>query len=131
MQGLAATLGAQPLHRAAVALERSAAAAGGSAAAGQLARVEAALAALLAELRQAPHDTAPPGSAAAVPAVLAGLTDLAELRRLLSESDSGALDWWQAHGARAGLDAATAQRLEAALDALDFDAAAQVLDARP
>lgn len=130
LQGLAATLGAQPLHRAAVALERSAAAADGSAAAGQLARVEAALAALLAELRQAPHDTAPPGSAAAVPAVLAGLTDLAELRRLLSESDSGALDWWQAHGARAGLDAATTQRLEAALDALDFDAAAQVLDAR-
>lgn len=132
LQGLAATLGAQPLHRAAVALERSAAAADGSAAAGQLARVQAAFATLLAELRLALRDTAPPEPAApaGAPADLADVPDLAELRQLLSESDSRALDWWQAHGARAGLDATTVKRLTLALDAMDFDAAAQALDAR-
>ncbi|HEV6964863.1 hypothetical protein, partial [Roseateles sp.] len=56
-----------------------------------------------------------------------GQGDLAELRELVRQSDSRALDWWQAHGAAAGLDAATRLRLEAALAALDFDAAAQAL----
>jgi hypothetical protein len=58
-----------------------------------------------------------------------GPGDLAELRRLLSQSDSRALDWWQAHGAHSGLDAATMQRLEQALAVLDFDAAAALLEA--
>ena len=121
LQGLGATLGAQPLHRAALALERSAAAADAAAAGLHLDRVDAALATLLGEvgqaLAQAPH--APP------PAVSAG--DLAELHQLLSQSDSRALDWWQAHGPQSGLDGSTARRLEQALAQLDFDAAVLAL----
>ncbi|MEO6281430.1 response regulator [Roseateles sp.] len=116
LQGLAATLGAQPLHRKALALECSAAGADTDAALGQLEHVEAALAELLAAIRQA----------LAVPAAAPrsqGPGDLADLHLLLAQSDSRALDWWQAHGAHSGLDAATVGRLERALAALDFDAA--------
>lgn len=116
LQGLAATLGAQPLHRLALALERSAALADTTAAATQLARVDTALAALLAEVRGA-LDEPPTPPTAQVPG------DLATLQLLLGQSDSRALDWWQAHGGHSGLDAAVATRLERALGALDFDAA--------
>ncbi|WP_457424537.1 response regulator [Roseateles sp. P5_E7] len=116
LQGLAATLGAQPLHRKALALERSAAAADAGAAASQIERVEAGLAELLAEIRQILAEPA----ATPLPQ---GPGDLAELHRLLGQSDSRALDWWQAHGAHSGLDAATVSRLTHALAALDFDAA--------
>jgi len=120
LQGLAATLGAQPLHRMALALERSAVAANTDAAGGQIDRVEAGLAELLAEIRQvlAQPAATPPQQ---------GPGDLAELHQLLGQSDSRALDWWQAHGAHSGLDATTAGRLEQALAALDFDAAMQAL----
>ncbi|HEY0953117.1 MAG TPA: hypothetical protein VGE36_00065, partial [Roseateles sp.] len=86
----------------------------------QLARVEALLARLLDEIRAALPEHAP-----APPAEAGG--DLAELRHLLSQSDSRALDWWQAHGRHSGLAPATQQRLQQALDALDFDAAAEAL----
>jgi two-component system sensor histidine kinase/response regulator len=120
--GRAATLGAPPLHQQALALERSAAQVDATAAAGQLGRVAPALAAVLGEIRAL---LARDGAAAAPPVGAPG--DLAELRRLLSQSDSRALDWWQTHGGHSGLDAATAQRLDLALAALDFDAAAAAL----
>lgn len=87
LQGLAATLGAQPLHRLALALERSALEADAAAAGSQLGRVEAALAALLGDIRAvlARDDDGAAASAG-------GPGDLAELRRLLSQSDSRALD---------------------------------------
>ena len=126
LQGLAATLGAQPLHRTALALERSAAAADASTAGTLLGRVDTALATLLGEIRQ----TLAQSAEAARPVVPPpGPGDLAELRQLLSHSDSRALDWWQAHGPHSGLDNATARRLEQALAALDFDAAALALKA--
>jgi two-component system sensor histidine kinase/response regulator len=120
LQGLAATLGAQPLHRTALALERCAVAADAPGAAQQLARVEAMLARLLGEIRVTLSEHAQPA-----PGGNAG--DLDELRHLLSQSDSRALEWWQAHGRHSGLDAATRQRLQQALDTLDFDAAAHAL----
>jgi signal transduction histidine kinase/CheY-like chemotaxis protein/HPt (histidine-containing phosphotransfer) domain-containing protein len=52
LQGLAATLGARPLHEAALALEQCAAAADAGGAGHQLGRVEAALDALLTEIRE-------------------------------------------------------------------------------
>jgi two-component system, sensor histidine kinase and response regulator len=123
LQGLAATLGAQPLHRLALALERSAVGADAGAASGQLCRVEAGLTELLGEIAQIvaePVATAAPQDEG----------ELAELQQLLGQSDSRALDWWQAHGSHSGLDAATAARLESALAALDFDAAMVALRGR-
>ncbi|MFG6485766.1 response regulator [Roseateles sp. BYS78W] len=116
LQGLAATIGAQPLHHQALALERSAAAADAGAAAGQLERVQSGLARLMDEVRAILAEAA----AAPMPQ---GPGDIAELRRLLTQSDSRALDWWQAHGADSGLPPATAARLARALAALDFDTA--------
>ncbi|WP_310343955.1 response regulator [Pelomonas aquatica] len=122
LQGLAATLGARSLHRMALALEHSAAASDAAAAGGQLARVDAALATLLSEIREALSRPATDDAPTAQ-----GAGDLADLRQLLSQSDSRALDWWQAHGRHAALDAATRQRIEQALAALDFDAAVLAL----
>lgn len=119
LQGLAATVGAQPLQRQALALERCAAAADAPGAEQQLTRSQALLERLLEEIRQSLPERTPPQPG--------GAGDLAELRRLLADSDSRALDWWQAHGRDSGLDAATRQRLQQALDALDFDAAALAL----
>jgi signal transduction histidine kinase/CheY-like chemotaxis protein len=118
LQGLAATIGAQPLHRLALALERSAASADAAAAGRQLEHVDEALTTLLGEIRAAlaRQDVSEP-PAGSRPG------DLAELQHLLSQSDSRALDWWQAHGPHAALDDATRRRLQQALAALDFDAA--------
>lgn len=121
LQGLAATLGAQDLHRAALALERSAAAADAGAAGDQLGHVQAMLTQLLGEIRQTLDEPA-------IDAVAHSRGDLAELQQLLSQSDSRALDWWQAHGAHSGLDAATLHQLDKALAALDFDAALSMLN---
>ncbi|MFG6417182.1 response regulator, partial [Roseateles sp. DC23W] len=124
LQGLAATLGAQPLHRAALALERCAATGDMAGAGHLLSRVEAALLTVRDEIRGAlsPRDESLPAPAAgAVP------TDLAELRLLLNQSDSSALDWWELHGAHTGLQAATRRRVEAALAVMDFDGAARAL----
>jgi signal transduction histidine kinase/CheY-like chemotaxis protein len=118
LQGLAATIGAQPLHHLALALERSAAGTDAAAAGRLLERTDAALATLLGEIRSALAH-----AAASEPPLGAGPGNLAELRQLLSQSDSRALDWWQAHGPHAALDDATRRRLQQALAALDFDAA--------
>ncbi|MGQ3055550.1 MAG: response regulator, partial [Roseateles sp.] len=122
LQGLAATLGAQPLHQLALALERSASVADAASAGTQLGRVEAGLSLLQAEVQATlarPWDDPAPR--------VAGPGDLAELRRLLAQSDSRALDWWQAHGAHSGLAPELQQRLDRMLAALDFDAAALAL----
>lgn len=122
LQGLAATLGAQPLHEATLALERSAAASDAANAAPQLERVKAGLAVVQAEIAAAlarPWDGIAPQPG--------GPGRLDELRQLLAQSDSRALDWWQAHGAHSGLAPALQQRVEQALAALDFDAAALAL----
>ncbi|MFG6442652.1 hybrid sensor histidine kinase/response regulator [Roseateles sp. LKC17W] len=122
LQGLAATLGARPLHRVALALERSAAAGDATLAGAQLPDVEAALAALL---QQAQAFLAQPVPAAADVPPTPG--DLAELQQLLTQSDARALDWWAAHGADSGLAPAAAADVARALDALDFDAALQAV----
>ncbi|HEY9108642.1 MAG TPA: response regulator [Roseateles sp.] len=117
LQGLGATLGAQDLHRAALALERSAAASDAPAAGRQFGAVAESLARLLEEIDLVlaePADT---------PVVAQSAGDLAELRQLLAHSDSRALDWWQAHGGKAGLDASTRDGVDQALSAMDFDAA--------
>jgi len=123
LQGLAATLGAQPLHQVALALERCAAAADAGGAGTHLGRVEAALALLQAEIAAVLVRDWGQASAPRQP----GPGDLGELRQLLAQSDSRALDWWQAHGAHSGLSADTRHRLDEALAALDFDTAAGVL----
>lgn len=127
LQGLAATLGAQPLHLAALALERSALAGDLPVSREQLARVEGLLAALLSELQATLSGAGDEAAAAGTPAGQAP-SDLAELRHLLAHSDSRALDWWQDHGSRSGLAAATARRLDGALAVLDFDAASRALE---
>ncbi|RZL36176.1 MAG: sensor histidine kinase [Rubrivivax sp.] len=118
LQGLGATLGAQEMHRAALALERSTAAGDAGTAVGQLERVEAALAGLLGEIRQILAE----GVVVSEPAKQ-DRGDLLELHDLLRQSDSRALDWWQAHGGSSGLDPATQRHVDKALAALDFDAA--------
>jgi signal transduction histidine kinase/DNA-binding response OmpR family regulator len=125
LQGLAATVGAQPLHHIALALERSAAASEADGAGQHLGRVEAALALVQSDIQAALARPAEAGEPSR-----AGPGDLAELQRLLTQSDSRALDWWQAHGADSGLDARLQQRLEQALAALDFDSAARALEDR-
>jgi hypothetical protein len=110
--------GRSPLHHLALALERSAAGTDAAAAGRLLERTDAALATLLGEIRSALAH-----AAASEPPLGAGPGNLAELRQLLSQSDSRALDWWQAHGPHAALDDATRRRLQQALAALDFDAA--------
>jgi len=117
LQGLGATLGAQGLHRVALALEHSAAASDAAAAGRQLGAVAESLAGLLEEIDLVL------GQPADAPVAAQSAADIAELRQLLAQSDSRALDWWQAHGGKAGLDAATQHRVDQALAALDFDAA--------
>jgi HPt (histidine-containing phosphotransfer) domain-containing protein len=125
LQGLAATLGARPLHQTALALERSAVTSEAEGARQHLGRTEAALALVQADIHAAlaqSWDVSPPRQI--------GPGDVAELQQLLAQSDSRALDWWQAHGAHSGLDASLQQRLASALEALDFDGAAQALKDR-
>ncbi|MGM9480490.1 response regulator [Roseateles sp. NT4] len=123
LQGLAATLGAHPLHQAALALERSAATSDADSAGRHLDRVAPALDLLQAEIQAA---LARSWDGAAAPRA-SGPGNVAELHQLLAQSDSRALDWWQAHGAHSGLAPDLHQRLERALAALDFDAAAHAL----
>lgn len=126
LQGLAATVGAQPLHRLARLLEEAAAQADAAATGPQLACVQQELDAVLvqiqAALNQAWASTQMAARLAAVPPV-----PLAELRQLLAQSDSRALDWWQAHGTTSGLPAVLREQLDKALAAFDFDAASAAL----
>lgn len=122
LQGLAATLGARPLHGTALSLERSAVLADAAQAAAQLPRVQTAL----GEVQDA-ITSALARSWEAPPPAEAGPGRLDDLRELLAQSDSRALDWWQAHGAHSGLAAAQQQAIDAALAALDFEAAAAAL----
>ena len=127
LQGLAATLGALPLHQAALALEQGAALGDTPTARLQLQRTRDALERVQAEIG---HElaTAPPAPAgAAAQATARG--DLGDLKRLLAQSDSRALDWWQAHASHCGLPEASRRRIDAALAELDFDAAAAALAA--
>ncbi|RTL40263.1 MAG: sensor histidine kinase [Burkholderiales bacterium] len=124
LQGLAATLGARPLQGAALAVERSAVLTDGVSAGAQLQRVQQALDDVLSAI-----DTALAETWDAPPVVAAGTApaELGQLRELLNQSDSRALDWWHAHGAQAALTAAQRQAVDAALAALDFEAAALAL----
>lgn len=123
LQGLAATLGAGRLQAAAQALERSAMLTDAQAAPQQLVTTQAALQQVLTEAAAALTSSAETPS----PAVANGPADLGELRQLLAQNDSRALDWWQAHAAASGLEAGAQQQVTAALNALDFDAAAAAL----
>ena len=124
LQGLAATLGARPLHLAALAVERSAVLTDAVTAGAQLQRVQESLDAVLRAVEaaltqtwEAPADSPAPSAP----------TRLEDLRDLLSQSDSRALDWWQAHRAEAPLTDAQRQAVDAALSTLDFEAAAAAL----
>jgi signal transduction histidine kinase/CheY-like chemotaxis protein len=128
LQGLAATLGAHPLHLAALSMERSAVLTDASTAGAHLARVQAALEDVQQAIQAA---LAEAWDAAPVPAAAVGPADLDQLRDLLQQSDSGALDWWEAHAAQAGLTEAQRQAVDAALAALDFEAAAAALPPAP
>jgi two-component system sensor histidine kinase/response regulator len=124
LQGLAATLGAQPLHVAALSMERSAVLTDAVTAGAQLSRVQQALGEVQAAITEA---LARPWEAPADAPPDAGPARLDDLRALLSDSDSRALDWWQAHGAHAPLGAGQRQAIDAALSALDFEAASAAL----
>lgn len=126
LQGLAATLGARPLHQAALALERSAATANPTHAESQLDRVAAGLALLQGEITAALA-----GAWGHAAPRVSGPGDVQELRQLLAQSDSRALDWWQAHGSQTPMAPALRQQLEDALAVLDFDAAALALAPPP
>jgi HPt (histidine-containing phosphotransfer) domain-containing protein len=124
LQGLAATLGAPRLRALSLALERAALAGDREASTPLLPQVDAALAEVLAAITALPPLPDAHGATRPVPP-----GDVGELRRLLALSDSDALDWWQAHGGSAGLGAARARQVGAALAAMDFDAALAALDA--
>ena len=124
LQGLAATLGAHPLHTAALAMERSAVLTDAATAGAQLARVQQALADVQAAIVDA---LARPWDAPAEPGAESGPGRLDDLRELLGQSDSRALDWWQAHGAQAAVTPEQRQAVDAALAVLDFEAASAAL----
>jgi signal transduction histidine kinase/CheY-like chemotaxis protein/HPt (histidine-containing phosphotransfer) domain-containing protein len=126
LQGLAATLGARPLHVAALAVERSAVLTDAITAAAQLQRVQESLTEVLQAIEAAltaPWNAPDDALADAAPA------RIEDLRDLLNQSDSRALDWWQAHRAAAPLTDAQRQAVDAALSTLDFEAAAAALSA--
>ena len=126
LQGLAATLGAQPLHQAALALEQDAAQGDAPTARLHLQRAQDALERVLAEIEQE-FAAAPDTPSGAPPPPSVGGGDIAELQRLLAQSDSRALDWWLAHGTHSALPEPSRQQIDAALAAMDFDAAAAAL----
>jgi two-component system, sensor histidine kinase and response regulator len=129
LQGQAGTLACDALRGAAQAVEAAAAADDAMLAAARMPLVEAELAQLLVALQRvraalADAAAAPPGQRPAEPAPPA---DLRELASLLADSDSRALDWWQAH--QQGLAHTLAPRiwhqLSRRIEAFDFDAALQ------
>ncbi len=140
LQGLAGTLAADALRGAAQALELAAAAQDGDQverhlpeAEAHLARLLSALEAVRGQIADAPAPSPGPvpvtgvaaGAAIRVATPAAAAPDLAELAALLADSDSRAVDWWQAHGpALAGrLDPVALRGLSRAIARFDFDAA--------
>ncbi|MDO9285875.1 MAG: response regulator [Aquabacterium sp.] len=139
LRGLAGTLGAAALQAEAERLEALAKAEDAGAAPAQLARVDHQLAELLNALEPLHSQLATPplqASAAglrerrAAPASSTALPDLAHLARLLQDSDSQAMGWWQSHEAtlQAHLPPAALRRIGAAMARFDFDAALQALE---
>ena len=133
LQGLAGTLAADALRSAAQALEQAAVAQDTAAAGPLLQATESHLAGLLIALHAvrtqiADAPAAPAGvpvAAPPAPADAAAAPDLSELASLLGDSDSRAIDWWQAHEpALAGrLDPVALRGLSRAISRFDFDAA--------
>ena len=136
LHGLAGTLAATDLRESARELEESVAGRDPAALRRRLAATETALARLLTALDPIVADrpartaaTAPSGAAASAHAARA-LPDTRELAALLRDSDSGALDWWQANEAalRGTLSAVAQRQIGNALTQFDFDAALAALD---
>jgi len=138
LQGLLGTLGANALRMIEVEVEVEAAArrSDGAAALQALSQLDAGLSRLVASIDAQRHALAdihwisvfqtvspPPGAPDAVP-------NINELRALLAESDSRALEWWQRHEqALAGaLPPRVLRGLRRALAQFDFDAALAALD---
>ncbi|GCL66139.1 hybrid sensor histidine kinase/response regulator [Pseudaquabacterium pictum] len=132
LQGLAGTLAADALRSAALALEQ-AAVAQDTAAAGlqlqatedQLARLLTALDAVRMQIADAPAAPAAGPVATPAPADAASVPDLSALASLLTDSDSRAIDWWQAHEQALAslLDPVALRGLSRAISRFDFDAA--------
>ena len=136
LQGLAGTLAADALRSAALALEQAAAAADAAGVAAHLPPTATALARLLTALHavRGQLDDAPPAAPAAppvapaaspAPAPARAAPDLGALAALLADSDSRAIDWWQAHElALSGvLEPVALRALSRAIARFDFDAA--------
>jgi two-component system, sensor histidine kinase and response regulator len=133
LQGLAGTLGAQPLRELAQALERHAMAQQGAQASATLARLEPALGELVSNIDSAlgTVDTAP-GPLDPLP-TLAPAAALAGLRELLEQSDSEVIEWWQAHrpALRQVLPAPVLRAVGLGIHQFDFDAALAALKQLP
>jgi two-component system, sensor histidine kinase and response regulator len=104
LQGLAGTLAIEGLRGAALAVEEAAAAGDAARAAALLPPLDTLLAQVLVRLQAVRAELvdaapAPPAPAGAPPLTANVEPDLAELATLLADSDSRALDWWQAHQA--------------------------------
>ncbi len=132
LQGLAGTLGAGGLRPLAQALERQAHSQDREGAAATLQTLQVALATLVAEIDHAlqPVVTEPsPLDAAGGPAQVSAAAALAGLRELLEQSDSEAVEWWQAHRAtlRGLLPPPVLRAVGAAITRLDFDSALSAL----
>ena len=122
LQGLAGTVGAMPLRELALALEVRAREQDEAGALRALAPLQAALARLVADLDEALPPSGADAATNTTPAELAMPPDeaLAGLRELLEQSDSQAIEWWQAH--RRSLRA-----VGLAINAFDFDTALAAL----
>jgi HPt (histidine-containing phosphotransfer) domain-containing protein len=129
LQGLAGTVGAQPLRELALQLELQAKAQDG-AARSTLALLQPALGDLVAVIDSAlQHTPAEPEPTAAGDLTLSPREALAGLRELLEQSDSQVIDWWNAHRRtlREALSAPALRSVGIAINGYDFDAALAAL----
>lgn len=125
LKGAAAMIEADGLHQGALALE-TALRAGGALDAAMLARLEAELKRVMAQLDALP---AAPALPQAAPAPALDGAELAQLCRLLDLGDSAAQDLIEEHGAglRTLLGAARMAQLQAAMACFDFEGALHML----
>jgi two-component system sensor histidine kinase/response regulator len=135
LQGLAGSIGASQVQSQARALEAASLAADEPRVQALWSGLDNLLSQLVTGLERwqaqlAPTLAAPVPAAAAADAALAAAA-LAQLRQLVSDSDSQALDWWQQHEALWPLCLPPAQlrKLSTAMNQFDFDAALAALDA--